>query len=80
MILDVAPEISQLTDQTVPITSNVTAPVIAKRSAQSRVGDQDGQTIVIGGLMEDHKTSTRQQGPDPRRHPAPAICSSAARR
>ena len=57
VILDVAPEISQLTGTTVPISQVVSAPVFAKRSAQSRVGIRDGQTIVIGGLMEDRKTS-----------------------
>jgi general secretion pathway protein D len=63
VILDVAPEISQLTGTTVPISEVVNAPVFAKRSAQSRVGIRDGQTIVIGGLMEDRKTSTVQKVP-----------------
>ncbi|QOV89825.1 secretin N-terminal domain-containing protein [Humisphaera borealis] len=58
VIMDVVPEISQLTGTTVPISDNVSAPVIAKRSAESRVGVRTGQTIVIGGLMEDRKTST----------------------
>ncbi|HEY7090207.1 MAG TPA: secretin N-terminal domain-containing protein, partial [Tepidisphaeraceae bacterium] len=63
VIMDVAPEISALTGTTVPISSNVSAPVIAKRSAQSRVGVQNGQTIVIGGLMEDRKTETINKVP-----------------
>ena len=58
VILDVAPEISQLTGSTVAISANVAAPIIAKRSAQSRVGIRNGQTIVIGGLMQDQKTTT----------------------
>lgn len=58
VIMDVVPEISQLTGTTVPISAGVNAPVIAKRSAESRVGVRTGQTIVIGGLMEDRKTST----------------------
>jgi type II secretory pathway component GspD/PulD (secretin) len=37
--------------------------VIAKRSAESRIAVNDGQTIVIGGLMEDRKTSTVQKVP-----------------
>jgi general secretion pathway protein D len=57
VILDVAPEISQLTSQTVPISSTTNAPVIDKRSAESRIGVMNGQTIVIGGLMEDRKTA-----------------------
>ncbi|MDB5321778.1 MAG: gspD 1 [Phycisphaerales bacterium] len=63
VILDVTPEISQLTSQTVPISSTTNAPVIAKRSAESRIGVMDGQTIVIGGLMEDRKISNVQKVP-----------------
>ncbi len=55
VIMDVIPEISQLTSSTVPISPGVTAPVIAKRSASSRVAIRTGNTIVIGGLMEDRK-------------------------
>jgi len=56
--LDVAPEISQLTAQTVSVGPGVNAPIIADRSATSRVGIRDGNTIVIGGLMQDQKTLT----------------------
>jgi type II secretion system protein D len=56
VILDVAPEISQLTGQTVNVGPGSNPPVIADRSASSRVGIKDGQTIVIGGLMQDEKT------------------------
>jgi general secretion pathway protein D len=56
--LDVAPEISQLTAQTVSVGPGVNAPVIADRSAESRVSIRDGNTIVIGGLMQDQKTLT----------------------
>jgi len=55
VIMDVIPEVSQLTSQTVPISDTTSAPVIAKRSAESRVAVKDGQTIVIGGLMEDRR-------------------------
>jgi general secretion pathway protein D len=63
VILDVAPEISTLTGTTVPISELVSAPVIAKRSAQSRVAVRSGQTIVIGGLMEDRVTQTINKVP-----------------
>ena len=56
--LDVAPEISQLSSQTVNVGPNINAPVIDDRSASSRVAIRDGQTIVIGGLMQDQKTLT----------------------
>ncbi|MDB5326313.1 MAG: gspD 1, partial [Phycisphaerales bacterium] len=53
VILDVAPEISTLTGDSISTGPNVSQPIIAKRSAQSRVGVKSGQTIVIGGLMQD---------------------------
>ncbi len=58
VILDVAPEISQLTAQTVNVGPGLNVPIIADRSASSRVAIRDGQTIVIGGLMQDQKTLT----------------------
>lgn len=59
----VAPEISTLTDQTVPISNNASAPVIAKRSAETVVVTPHGQTVVIGGLMETQKTENVQKIP-----------------
>jgi Flp pilus assembly secretin CpaC len=41
----------------------VSMPVIAIRSAQSRVAIRDGQTIVIGGLMEDRITESVDKVP-----------------
>jgi general secretion pathway protein D len=63
VILDVSPEISSLTTSTVPVSDKVNAPIYAKRSADSRVGIMNGQTIVIGGLMEDRKNSQLQKIP-----------------
>ncbi len=63
VILDVAPEISALTGETVAVSDTAAQPIIAKRSAQTRVGIRDGQTIVIGGLMEDRKTQTIDKVP-----------------
>ena len=63
VIMDVAPEISALTGDTVPISDGVSAPVFAKRSAESRVAVRNGQTVVIGGLMEDRKTETVNKVP-----------------
>ena len=59
----VAPEISTLTDQTVAISNNASAPVIAKRSAETVVVTPHAQTVVIGGLMETQKTETIQKIP-----------------
>lgn len=63
VILDVAPEISSLTGQSIQVQPGVSQPVIAKRSAQSRVSVRTGETIVIGGLMEDRVTSTIRRVP-----------------
>jgi general secretion pathway protein D len=63
VILDVSPEISALASTTVPISETLSMPIIAKRSASSRVAIRDGQTIVIGGLMEDRKTETVKKVP-----------------
>ncbi len=63
VILDVAPEISALTGTTVPVSDTISAPVIAKRSAQTRVAIKNGQTVVIGGLMEDRMTQTIDKVP-----------------
>jgi general secretion pathway protein D len=59
----VAPEISTLTDRTVPISSNASAPVIAKRSAETVVVTPNGATIVIGGLMEKQRTESVRKVP-----------------
>jgi general secretion pathway protein D len=59
----VAPEISTLTDQTVPISNTVSAPVIAKRSAETVVMTPNASTVVIGGLMETQRTETIRKIP-----------------
>jgi general secretion pathway protein D len=61
-----APEISNLTDKTVPIsggTDAVSAPVIAKRGADTVVVTPDGATVVIGGLMGTQKTQQDRKVP-----------------
>jgi len=54
----VSPTISALTDQTVTISAGVALPVIQQRAADSYLTVRDGQTVVIGGLMQDQKTSS----------------------
>jgi len=61
--LQVSPQISQLTAQTVTVGPGVSVPVIASRTAISQVAIKDGQTIVIGGLMQDQKTLTVNKVP-----------------
>jgi general secretion pathway protein D len=62
----VSPEISNLSDQTVAIstgTNSVGAPVINTRSADTVVITPDNQTVVIGGLMQNSKTSSTSKIP-----------------
>lgn len=64
--MNVAPQISALTAQTVPVsagTNTVTAPVIAMRSATTTVIAQSGKTVVIGGMMQDNNTSSIDKVP-----------------
>jgi len=63
--MDITPEIDTL-DTTFPpvfISTGVTAPVFDTTTTTSRVVIQDGQTIVIGGLMQDQKTDNVNKVP-----------------
>src|SRR5258706_3375375 len=62
----VSPEISSLSDRSVPIsggTQPVTAPRINKRSADTVVVTPDAQTVIIGGLMETQRTKNDSKIP-----------------
>ena len=61
--MDILPEISTTTANTVPISETVDAAVFAKRSAESRVAIRDGETIVIGGLVQDRETESVDKVP-----------------
>jgi general secretion pathway protein D len=62
--LDIAPQVSALDPSSgVPISSNVIAPVFTVRQAQSRVTIRNGETIVIGGLMQDQKVQVINKVP-----------------
>ncbi len=61
--LDVSQELSTISGRTVAISEQLDAQVIAKRFAETRVAIQGGQTIVIGGLMEDQYTLTESKVP-----------------
>lgn len=63
VIMDISPEISTTTTETVPISETVNAAVFAKRSSTSRVSIRNGQTIVIGGLMQDDNKTTVNKVP-----------------
>jgi general secretion pathway protein D len=63
VVMDIAPQISSQAAQSVQIQAGVNAPVFNNRSAFSHVGVPDGQTIVIGGLMQDQKNQTIHKVP-----------------
>jgi len=58
-----APEISALSDQTVPISDTVNSPVIDKRSADTVGVTPSGKTIVIGGLIASQKVEQDRKVP-----------------
>ncbi len=63
VILDLYQEISSRTGRTVRVSEDFDAEVYAKRSAETRVAVTNGQTVVIGGLMEDNLTETVNKVP-----------------
>jgi len=59
----VAPEISALSDKTIPVGTNVNVPIINKRSAETVVVTPHATTVVIGGLMQKKESKIRQKVP-----------------
>jgi general secretion pathway protein D len=55
--LQVAPQVSQIEAGTgVTVSPGVTAPIFEIQQAQTQVTVKDGQTIVIGGMIQNQKT------------------------
>lgn len=59
----VHPEISNLTDETVPISETLSSPVIAKREIETVVVTADKQTVVLGGLIDNESTDVVRKVP-----------------
>jgi general secretion pathway protein D len=59
----VSPEISALSSQSITLSEGVTAPIINKRAADTVVVTPNGQSVVIGGLMENNKGETISKVP-----------------
>jgi general secretion pathway protein D len=59
----VAPEISSLSAQAVTLSQGVQNPVIDTRSADTVVVTPDGQTVIIGGLMQTQKKEIQNKVP-----------------
>lgn len=50
--LEISPEISQVSQRTTQIDENFESPIITQRRVQTTVTVRDGQTVVIGGLIQ----------------------------
>ncbi len=61
--MEITPEISTLTNRTTQITEDFVAPVIAKRTLTTTVTVKDGQTVVIGGLIQAIQEARKSEVP-----------------
>ena len=61
--MEITPEISQLTNRTTQINRDQSAPVIAKRKVDTVVTVRDGQSVVIGGLIQTTQEERRSKVP-----------------
>ncbi|MEO1130935.1 MAG: type II and III secretion system protein, partial [Planctomycetota bacterium] len=57
--LDITPEISAVSERTTQVSEDFEAPIVTQRRAQTTVTVKDGQTIVIGGLIQ-NRSDTRE--------------------
>lgn len=63
VVLDVTQELSALSDQAIPVAADVESPIINKRTMNTRVLVEHGQTAVIGGLVTDRIAETVRKVP-----------------
>ncbi len=61
--MTVRPEISSLSGESVQISEKLDLPVFTTRSSETKVAVRDGQTIVIGGLIQDELRDTIRKVP-----------------
>jgi general secretion pathway protein D len=61
--MTITPKITTRTNETLTIAAGVDAEAFATRSATTKVAVLNGQTIVIGGLIEDQLTDTVKKVP-----------------
>lgn len=61
--MEISPEISSLTGRTTQINRDQTAPIITKRTVDTVVTVKDGQSVVIGGLIQTTEESRRTRVP-----------------
>jgi len=61
--MEIEPEISRLSRQTVQISEDFQSPIIDRRRANTTVTVRDGQTVVIGGLISDRYEEIEKKVP-----------------
>jgi type II secretion system protein D len=61
--MDIKPEISQLSEKTTQVSVDVTSPIITKRAVDTVVTVKDGQSVVIGGLIQTVEEKRRTKVP-----------------
>lgn len=61
--MEVAPEISSLSQRTTQVTADFQAPIIAQRKVKTTVTVKDGQTVVIGGLLQTQTENRKTKVP-----------------
>jgi len=63
VVMNVSQEISSIADQAIPVASDQNAVVFNQRNLTTQVGVGHGQTVVIGGLVQDQLTETVRKVP-----------------
>lgn len=61
--MEINPEISQVTAKTTQITADFQAPVINQRTVDTIVTVKDGQSVVIGGLIQSNEENRKTKVP-----------------
>lgn len=61
--MEIEPEISRLSRESIQISENFESPVITRRRANTTVTVKDGQTVVIGGLISDRYENIEKKVP-----------------
>lgn len=61
--MSINPEISSVSARTVQVSEDFSAPIINQRKVETVVSVKDGQTVVIGGLIETRQEERRSKVP-----------------
>jgi type II secretory pathway component GspD/PulD (secretin) len=61
--MEVEPSVSQITSSSVTVSPGVNSPIIAQRKATTTVSVQNGQSVIIGGLISTSDDRRRSKVP-----------------